>query len=198
MINNLKIQSDDIVELTKARIEFNILMESEELAKDAKGGRGNYVTIEALQDATKPLLSKVGLSMEQSTLPSNGSEYLITTLYHKSGQFSRSVGFLYKEVDNMTADDAQEYGKIMTYKQRYQWRSMLCLGRGSEDAEKSGNAIPLTVAHQNEILKIIKDDKEAIAELCRVLNISSFSIMSDKDFEKIKKLAIELAKMWGI
>lgn len=65
MINNLLTQTEDIIELTKARIKFNILMESEELIKDTKGGRGKYVTIEQLQDATKSLLSQVLNTLEK-------------------------------------------------------------------------------------------------------------------------------------
>jgi hypothetical protein len=207
-------RSEKIEELTKARIEFNILMESEELKKDAKGGRGRYVTIEALQEATIPLLSKVGLTMEQITQCENNSEYLITTLYHVSGQFVRSIGYLYRQIDDMTAEVAQEYGKIMTYKQRYQWRSMLCLGRGSEDAEgkpayqqyskpvqqavKLETVIGLTLPHQNEIFKIIKSDKEAENELCRVFNVKTFQAINDNDYEKLKTKAIKLVELWGI
>lgn len=193
---NLKLQSDELIELTKARIKFNILMESEELIKDTKGGRGKYVTIEQLQDATKPLLSQVGLTMEQTSICDNNAEYLVTTLYHESGQFVRSVGYLYKEVEGMDAEMAQEYGKIMTYKQRYQWRSLLCLGRGSEDAESK------TVENKNyeqkegcisksqsyELYSLMKDHKDIQSQVFDFYKINNTINLPLEKFEEAKKV----------
>ncbi len=195
----IPLQSDDIVELIQAQIQFNILMEKEDIIKDSKGVRGKYAALEQLQDVTKPLLSQVGLTLEQTTFCDNNVEYLVTTLYHKSGQYVRSVGFLYNEVARN--DTVQEQCSIMTYKQRYQWRAILCLGRGSEDIEdckQPTKFIPMTACHQNEINKIVKNDKEAIEELCRVLCVKELGNLEDREYERLKKLAGELVKAWRI
>ena len=132
---DIKLESDDLKELIKARIEFNKAVAINPIEKDASSNRGDYLSLETLQEKTNAIMNPLGLYIDQTTICDNGSEYLITTLNHTSGQFRRSVGWLFKEENEMTTDLAKEFGGIMTYKQRYQWRSMLGIGRGSQDAE---------------------------------------------------------------
>ena len=171
MINNLKLESDELKDIIKARIAFNKLLLETSIDKDAKSNRGSYLSLEALQEATIALMDRVGLYIEQTTVCNNGKEYLITTLRHTSGQFTRSIGYLFKEEDIMDAAIAQEFGKITTYKQRYQWRSILNIGRGSEDAENSNFsrntlAKPVQSVQQPVLQKsIVKISKEQIGNI---------------------------------
>ena len=212
MLNNLKLESDELNELIAARIEFDKAMLLKPIEKDATGNRGAYLSLENLQEHTIAVMAPLGLSIKQTTVVDNGNEYLVTTLRHKSGQYERSVAYLFKHEPEMDGELAKLAGSMMTYTQRYQWRSMLCVGRGQDDIESSKGSYnkqasqqkvtssgpKMSLAHQAEILKIIKGDTEAVQELCRVLDVARFEELADSEFEKLKRLAQELAKAWGI
>jgi hypothetical protein len=175
----------------------------------------------------------LGLMIDQTTVCENESEYLITTLTHiSSGQFKNSVGWLFKEQNEMCGKIAEDLGGVLTYKQRYQWRLILGIGRGAEDAQSikknskdntAYNNTPykqtskpvqqttvktvsqpvrnpgtMSLVHQNELMKILKDDVEAIESLCDIMNVNKFSDIDDTSYEVVKKASEKLAKDWGI
>lgn len=182
----IKLESDELQELIKARIAFNALLLESPIGKDAKSNRGAYLSLEALQEATIAMMNKVGLYIEQTTDCENDKEYLITTLRHISGQFTRSVGYLYEEQKNMDAIKAQECGKIMTYKQRYQWRSILNIGRGSEDAE---DVMPtITKMQSSELYNLFKDHPEIKAQFFEYYNIKHTDELPAEKFSEAKKV----------
>lgn len=223
MINMIKLESDDIKLLIKARIEFDKRLRENPIEKDARGNRGAYVSLESLQEKTGAIMSPLGLCMEQTTLPSNGKEYLITTLRHESGQFIRSIGYLYKEEEEMDGELAKLCGAIMTYKQRYQWRAILCIGRGSEDiedvdtAKNSYKSTQSTIKNSSKILntqektlasfnKITQDQAKAILSLteqhgglqdalCKSLKVDSIYNILAKDYVVAYDTAHKMLKL---
>jgi GTP cyclohydrolase FolE2 len=193
---NIKLESDSTAELTKARIAFNIELMKSSISKDAKSNRGSYLSLEALQEATIHIMNQVGLYIEQVTFCDNNKEYLLTTLRHISGEWARSVGYLYEEPAGMDAMKAQECGKIMTYKQRYQWRSILNVGRGSEDAEDASDTI--TKQQSFELYNIFKDHPEIKAQFFEYYNIGhSDELPAEKFAEAKKALEAKVAKKLG-
>jgi hypothetical protein len=206
MITTLKLESDNLNELIKARIAFNKLLLETSIDKDAKSNRGSYLSLEALQEATISLMDKVGLYIEQTTACDNGKEYLITTLRHTSEQYTRSIGYLFKEEDVMDATLAQEFGKIMTYKQRYQWRSILNIGRGSEDAENSNFSrnnqytkpvlsSKISYAQENAILDIVKKHNGLKEALLKGLKIGALSDLKPQDYDTALDTAKKMASI---
>lgn len=220
MISNLKLESDDLKELIKARLEFDKLIQNNPIGKDAKGNRGEYLSLEGLQEATIAIMEPLGLTIKQTTDCENGKEYLITTLRHRSGQYERSVGYLFKEEDNMDGELAKLCGAIMTYKQRYQWRSILGVGRGSEDVENMDTSrqakqytppvkqttiakpldskAPLSLQHQKEVLTVLKSSPAAIAELCVACDVDKLGSILDSNYERVLAEAKSIAQDMGI
>lgn len=192
-------ESADLAELIKARIAFNERLLESPIGKDAKSNRGAYLSLEALQESTIHIMNQVGLYIEQTTTCYNGREYLVTTLRHISGQYTRSVGYLFEEPTNMDALKAQECGKIMTYKQRYQWRSILNVGRGSEDAE---DVMPKsnTISKQQsfELYNLFKDHPEIKAQFFEYYGIGHSDDLPIEKFSEAKKiLEAKIAKKLG-
>jgi len=215
MISDLKLESDDVKELMQSRWQFNIELQKVDIVKDDEGYNGKFVSLEKIQEITNAIMIPLGLMIEQTTVCADGSEYLITTLHHvPSGQFRRSIGWLFKEESGMASKTAEEFGGILTYKQRYQWRCILGVGRG-EDAAKMkprnqqppskpaqqltvGKLAPMSPDHQRELRKILKDDQEAIDKLCNMSGGKQLGDLADSSFESIKKGAIKLAAVWDI
>jgi hypothetical protein len=196
---NLQLESSELQELIKARIAFNDRLLESPIGKDAKSNRGSYLSLEALQESTIHLMNQVGLYIEQTTLCDNGKEYLVTTLRHISGQYTRSVGYLFEELANMDAMKAQEYGKIMTYKQRYQWRSILNVGRDSEDIEEAAPKSNTISKQQSfELYNLFKDHPEIKAKFFEYYGIShSDELPTDKFLEAKKVLEANVSKKLG-
>lgn len=195
---NIPLESIETKEIIKARISFNNALINSPIVKDAKSNRGSYVSLEALQEGTINLMNKEGLEIEQVTVTDNGKEYLVTTLRHISGQFIRSIGYLFEEVANMDAMKAQECGKIMTYKQRYQWRAILNVGRGAEDAEDVVVSNTITKQQSYELYLLFKDHPDIKAQFFEYYGIGhSDELPSDKFIEAKKVLEAKIAKKLG-
>lgn len=199
MINNIRLESDELKDLIKARIQFNDKLLESPIGKDAKSNRGAYLSLEALQEATIYIMNQVGLYIEQTSVCENGKEYLVTTLRHVSGQFTRSVGYLFEEQANMDAMKAQECGKIMTYKQRYQWRSILNVGRGSEDAEDvAPKSNTISKQQSFELYNLFKDHPEIKAQFFEYYGIGHSDELPVEKFSEAKKiLEVKVAKKLG-
>lgn len=93
--------------LAKAQGEYPAVL------KNAKGAFGMYATVDALFDAVRPVNSKHGLALKSTTQIVGDEEFLVTTLGHTSGQFTRSVS-------RITADPMkpQAYLAYCTYMRR--------------------------------------------------------------------------------
>ena len=201
MINNLQLESTELDKLIKARIAFDNEMLNNPIGKDATGNRGAYMSLENLQESTINIMIPLGLTMKQTTIVDNGNEYLVTTLRHESGQFERSIGYLFKHEPEMDDELIKLTGRLMTYMQRYQWRSMLCIGRGSEDSETVDSSkkqsyqpkpfvaqkpvekpTPISLDQKNAILTIVNRHKGLEQALFKALKIGSLSDLATQDY----------------
>jgi hypothetical protein len=188
VINRIPLQSEKLDKLIEARIQFDKLIASNPIAKDAKGNRGSYTSIEALQEGTIPLLNEVGLTMKQTTIVSGENEYLVTTLRHRSDQFETSVAYLYKHEPQMDGDLAKVCGAIMTYIQRYQWRSMLCLGRGSADIETMSISPCIDRRQQDALNQLIKNNNAVKNEVLSLFKIQYIKDLRKENYDQAKEV----------
>jgi len=213
MINDLKLESEQLDKLIKARIEFDRTILENPIGKDAKGNRGAYLSLENLQEKTIDIMAPLGLTIKQTTIVDNGNEYLVTTLRHESGQYERSVAYLFKHEPVMDGELAKLAGSLMTYAQRYQWRAMLSIGRGSEDIEDIDTSRqpkayqkpyqqpkPEPVVQQKSVLKISKEQKNNIVTLtnrhngllealCKTMDVSIIDDLEQQNY----KIALDTA-----
>jgi hypothetical protein len=93
--------------------------------------KSKYADLSSVVEATRPALSKHGLSIIQLPRSQDGCIQLETILLHKSGEFIGDTLAL-----PVSKQDAQGYGSAMTYARRYGW--MAVTGIAPEDDD--GNA----------------------------------------------------------
>ena len=129
-------RSESINKLAVALVKFN--GEVSKIAKDAKNPffKSNYVTLDKLIEATRPILQENGLVVMQSPLSKeDGSIGIQTLLIHESGEFIESEPIFMKPAK---ANDPQQAGSIISYMRRYSYQSILNLNTGEDDdANKS-------------------------------------------------------------
>ena len=129
-------RSESISKLAVSLVKFN--SEVSKIAKDAKNPffKSNYVTLDKLIEATRPILQENGLVVMQSPLSKeDGSIGIQTLLIHESGEFIESEPIFMKPAK---ANDPQQAGSIISYMRRYSYQSILNLNTGEDDdANKS-------------------------------------------------------------
>ena len=78
-------QTENISELILAMVNFNSEFQTTKLVKDGKNEhlRKGYLTLDNILNTVRPILTKQGLVIVQAL----AGEYLVTTIYHTSGQF---------------------------------------------------------------------------------------------------------------
>ncbi len=164
--------------LAKAQAEFDIV------GKNRSSHYGGYADLEELIAATRPALTKNGLSITRRIDIVDGKQIYIGTLGHSSGQFIESKMILAPEKATM-----QGLGACLTYLARYTYRE-LCGVAISEDPEDNdaGNATytPKPVSkpqetitpEQHEMLQNeLKDSPDIAKMILGALKITTFKEM---------------------
>lgn len=133
-------KSESIKEIAAALAEFNGKVAK--ISKDAKNPqfRSAYVTLDALIEATRPLLQEAGLSILQFPLTKESGEIGVqTVLVHSSGEYIESEA-LYMTPTRMKqggvfeiANDPQAAGSLVSYLRRYSYQAILNLNTGEDD-----------------------------------------------------------------
>ena len=124
-------RSENINKLAVSLVKFN--SEISKISKDAKNPffKSNYVTLDKLIEATRPMLQDNGLVVMQSPLSKeDGSIGIQTLLIHESGEFIESEPIFMKPAK---ANDPQQAGSIISYMRRYSYQAILNLNTGEDD-----------------------------------------------------------------
>ena len=100
-----------------------------------KNGRGfefEFAELGYICSVINPVLAKNGLHIMHVNRVVNGVEYLVSTLYHESGEVLPSSEKVIPT--GLNANPLYSYGSAMTYFRRYVTLSMLNLWHGQDDA----------------------------------------------------------------
>lgn len=129
-------QTENISELILAMVNFNSEFQTTKLIKDGKNEhlRNKYLTLDNILNTVRPILTKHGLVIVQAL----AGEYLITSIYHVSGQFIQSEMPFHPMSGNKGTNALQELGGGITYAKRYAISAMLGI---SVDADDDGQAL---------------------------------------------------------
>lgn len=92
--------------------------------------KSTYADLNAVREATIPVLNANGISALQRQVTENGKNYVQTLLLHESGEFLASL----TEIRN-TKGDAQSEGSGISYARRYGLQSFLNIGAVDDDGE---------------------------------------------------------------
>ena len=159
-------RSESISKLAISLVKFN--GEVSKIAKDAKNPffKSNYVTLDRLIEATRPILQEHGLVVMQSPLSKDdGSIGIQTLLIHESGEFIESEPIFMKPAK---INDPQQAGSIISYMRRYSYQAILNLNTGEDDdANKSTGEENIRVKMSNKS-NIIALSEDKIKELYKV------------------------------
>lgn len=96
------------------------------------------MTLDNILNTVRPILTKNGLVIIQAL----AGEYLITTIYHVSGQFIQSEMPFHPMSGNKGTNALQELGGGITYAKRYAISAMLGISVDTDDDAQSSKIKP--------------------------------------------------------
>lgn len=117
--------------LAKAQGEFAPLAKNRSVKIQMKSGGSfnfKYADLEATINATRPALSKNGLSVIQPIC----DDKLLTIITHSSGEYIESSMPLPTQI----GDDPKQYGAKISYLRRYAYQSLVCV-MADDDLDES-------------------------------------------------------------
>lgn len=126
----MNMQSENISELAMALSKAQGEMQA--AIKDSINPffKSKYADLGSVWDAARPVLSKHGLCVMQTTDILGEKNILITTLAHSSGQWMKSSILI-----NPTKNDSQGVGAAMTYLRRYSLAAIVGVVTEDDDGE---------------------------------------------------------------
>lgn len=151
-------RSESISKLSAALVKAQGEMGS--ATKDAKNPffKSSYADLNAIREATIPVLNKNGITVLQPTTVFEGKAYVETTLLHESGEYLTSL----TEIIAPKQNDPQAHGSGVSYARRYGLQSFLCVGAEDDDGEK---AMGRSTGVKPAVKEAAKPaEKEAVAE----------------------------------
>lgn len=127
--NQEQIMSDNIDQLATALAKAQSEMSVASKDKNNPFFKSKYADFESVVAASRPSLSKNGLSVVQNVYRfDDGSHYLVTLLLHSSGQWIKS-----KAQHNPQKSDIQSLSSYNTYLKRMCYSSMVGVVTGEND-----------------------------------------------------------------
>lgn len=111
-----------------------------EMSNPVKGSnnpffKSKYADLNAVREATIPILNAHGISVLQPMVTVDGKNYIKTVLLHESGETIESL----TEIIYAKQNDAQAQGSGITYARRYGLQSLVCVGADDDDGNKASN-----------------------------------------------------------
>jgi hypothetical protein len=164
MINNLMSESIDqlATALSKAQGEMAVAGKN----KNNPFFKSTYADFEAVVAASRPALSKNGLSIVQSIMTNDhDGPMLITVLMHASGQWIKSIA-----KHNPPKPDIQSLSSYNTYLKRMCYTSLVGVATGEDDdGNAASSGVNLSYNESNSSFQsvslITKDQMEQLEDL---------------------------------
>lgn len=182
-----QIMSDQIDQLATALAKAQAEMEVAGKNQKNPFFKSNYADFEAIINASRPALTKNGLSVIQSiSEDASGSSCLITILMHSSGQWIKS-----KARHNPPKSDIQSLSSYNTYLKRMCYTSLVGVATGDDDdgeaavapsrSQSNGNGVQGNQGFNKQISSISNDIELVTPEQAETLD---HSLQGYPDFAK--------------
>ncbi len=187
-IINEPIMSDQIDQLATALAKAQAEFTTAKKDKDNPFFKSKYADFESVVIATRPALTKNGLSMVQNVFRFNdGHHYLVTMLLHSSGQWIKS-----KAQHNPQKSDIQSLSSYNTYLKRMCYSSMVgaVTGEHDDDGDAASNQ-SLDSHHLSYLLSLPEDLQQKICSYNKVNKIEELSV---EQYEKVVSMLKNRAK----
>lgn len=165
--------------------------------------KSKYADLLALIEASRPYLSKNGLSVIQRIEPwQDGIHQIITVLGHASGQWMESVIRITPEKPGM-----QAFAANLSYLARHAYARIICIGVGDDDGENEREFINKQTTPKTTQIEKISDEQaqqiiilrsknepanQYLINFCKVNNIERISDIPKSRFnELIRQMEIK-------
>lgn len=157
MTTEKKIEADHIARSSYAQALVAAIGELSNVAKTASNPyfKSKYAPLDAIVDATRPILAKHGLAIQQQPLFSDGAAGVETIIIHKSG-FETSSTLLLPLKDQ----SPQGVGSAITYARRYALAAVLGLATEEDDDGNVGTGL----SKDERIKANIESSRPAVAK----------------------------------
>lgn len=159
--------------LAKAQAEFNVARKD----KHNPFFKSSYADFESIILATRPALTKYGLSVVQNVYHLGEGHYLITLLMHSSGQWLKS-----KAQHNPLKSDVQSLSSYNTYLKRMCYASLLCVATSDSDDDGNAAATGLDSQMLNYLNSLPEDLQQKICAYNKVNKIDELNV---DQYEKV-------------
>lgn len=183
---------------------INLHSELDTVKKDCTGQTGNrkfsYANLESIWSVLQPLVVKNNLWFSQEVTTINDKEFLISSIYHKSGGFKKSIVEM-----KYQGNDIKLFGGSISFYRRYLIMCLFCIVCSEDiDPEKSSliqkNSIPkekLVDRDQADVLadlfQLLDQPRQNIAmNALRELGVNKFVQLTAKDFDSYAKFLCSL------
>lgn len=157
--------------------------------------KSNYADLNAVVSASRPFLTKNGLSVIQRVMTDEGKIFLLTRLCHMSGQWMES-----KCPITPPKNDIQTLGSYITYLKRYNYASVVGVVAAEEDddgekamtssrAKEQIQTIRKTIS--KEQLEALRQELEGEEELLKNILVGyGIDKLSDLPIDKFEKTLV--------
>lgn len=173
-----KMQSEQINELASAlaKAQGEILP----AIKDSKNPffKSSYADLSSVWTACKEPLSKNGLAVMQTMDFKEGTNILITTLAHASGQWVRSFLPIMSEKNN-----AQGIGSAITYMRRYALSAMVGITCDEDDDGNESCKLPEKKKESPKVSREQAQEIETMLSLCDDVYVQNVRNYYAKEFK---------------
>jgi hypothetical protein len=146
--------------------------------------KSKYADLATVLDTCKPLLKENGLAITHQRESTEDGEYLITTLWHASGQFLSSRSKL-----SPTKADPQGFGSAVTYARRYDLSALIGLASDDDDGNAASKPDPVIDTESAvEIDLMITESGADRAKFFKHFNVENASFLKASQLASAKKL----------
>ena len=111
--------------------------------------KSKYADLNAVREATMPLLNENGILVLQPMVTIDGVEYVKTVLLHESGETMES----FTKILCKSQNDPQAYGSGVTYARRYGLQAFLSIGADDDDGNAASKTQKIDVIKEMAKLK---------------------------------------------
>lgn len=177
MENNEKIMSEQVDQLATALAKAQAEFSTAKKDKDNPFFKSKYADFESVVVATRPALTKNGLSVVQNVYHYDNHTYLITLLLHSSGQWVKS-----KAQHNPQKSDVQSLSSYNTYLKRMCYASIVCAVTGEGDDDGHSASHGLDSQQKNYLLSLPEDLQQKI---CAYNKVNTIDELTADQYEKV-------------
>ena len=180
--------SESINELASALSKFQGEVTNPKNTANNPQFQSKYAPLQDILSLTRPILSKQGLSVLQSTTGDLENVTISTMLLHSSGQFMETESFTLKGEQTARGGakvlNVQGAGSMITYIRRYQLTAIL--GLASEDDDDGNHASK----KKEEVKKVLidKDKVSSIKALAEKKGIKEVTICAAYKITKFEQM----------